>query len=239
VPFQYGTVQMENKFSYKLLESLPPSVLRSLLVDRPATELKLSRDLVVTAASRYSVLPGLTYLDFVKQLLPMWLLAPDKLTPQQRDYVAHGVSFGRHFLGTEIRLHLPGRAQFEGERPGVLSGMKQLLQRIIKLRQETEEWEQFQAPTQQLIESLGTHKGPILHRLRMVVGQEQGLPAARFLFTLPLDYLELVEYLLALQLEVLKEQTPGTNSEDDMDSDDLASDDLDMNEMAERARAVA
>jgi hypothetical protein len=202
LPFQYGTVQMENKFSYKLLESLPSSVLRGLLVDRPATELKLSRDLVVTAASRYSVLPGLTYLDFVKQLLPMWLLAPDKLTPQQRNYVAHGVSFGRHFLGTDIRLHLPGRAQFEGERPGVLSGMKLLLERIIKLRRETETWEQFQGPTQQLIESLGTHKGPVLHRLRMVVGQEQGLPAGRFLFTLPLDYLELVEYLLELQLTI-------------------------------------
>jgi hypothetical protein len=244
VPFQYGTVKMENKFSYKLLESLPASVLRSLLVDRPSTELKLSRELVVTAASRYSVLPGLTYLDFVKQLLPMWLLAPDKLTPQQRDYVAHGVSFGRHFLNTEIRLHLPGRAQFEGERPGVLSGMKQLLARVIKLRQESQEWEQFQAPTQQLIESLGTHKGPILHRLRQVVGQEQGLPAARFLFTLPLDYLELVEYLLELQLQILNEQVPDADSENDLDSDDLgsndlASDDLDTDEITEHAQAVA
>jgi hypothetical protein len=169
----------------------------------------------------------------------MWLLAPDKLTPQQRDYVAHGVSFGRHFLGTEIRLHLPGRAQFEGERPGVLSGMKVLLARVIKLRQETEEWEQFQGPTQQLIESLGTHKGPILHRLRLVVGQEQGLPAARFLFTLPLDYLELVEYLLELQLEILNEQSPEDEGEDDTDLNNLTSDDLDVNESAQNTRAVA
>jgi hypothetical protein len=179
----------------------------------------------------------LTYLDFVKQLLPMWLLAPDKLTPQQRDYVAHGVSFGRHFLNTEIRLHLPGRAQFEGERPGVLSGMKLLLARIIKLRQETQEWEEFQSPTQQLIESLGTHKGPILHRLRLVVGQEQGLPAARFLFTLPLDYLELVEYLLDLQLQIANEQVAEVGSASDIGSDDLTSDDVD--EVTKHARAVA
>jgi hypothetical protein len=76
-----------------------------------------------------------------------------------------------------------------------------------------------------------------LHRLRLVVGQEQGLPAARFLFTLPLDYLELVEYLLDLQLQIANEQVAEVGSASDIGSDDLTSDDVD--EVTKHARAVA
>lgn len=221
LPLQYGLVSMEKKFSNTLLTSLPGSVLRGLLVDRPSADFKLTRDLLVTAASRYTVMPGMSYLDFIKQLLPMWLLTPHTLTPDQRDLLSHGLAFGRHFLGWEAHLPLPTREIIEVEQPAVLTLVHTLLSRVIRLREQPDlTAEQFQESLTGLIDCLGSHKGPSLHRLRILVGQEQGLPAGRFLFLLPLEYLRLLEYMVELYLKtVLEEVSVESDEAEDISSD--------------------
>ncbi|MDQ3815353.1 MAG: lysine--tRNA ligase [Armatimonadota bacterium] len=210
-PLQYGLVKMDKKFSYKLLESLPGGALRMMLVERPATDINITRDLIVTIASRYEVLPKLSYLDFVKQLLPMWLLTPEVLTPAQRELVTHGIPFGKHFLDTEVRLHLPARQHFEKEQPDVLKGLHSVISQVLLLRQVVgDSWEQFNTGVQECFNALGPQKKRVLHRLRLLVGQQQGLPAARFLFLLPTDYLQMLEYLLELRLKT-ERGTPATS----------------------------
>lgn len=198
-PLLYGSVEMKKELSYTLMESLPSSVLRGLLTEKPATDLNLTRDLIVTTASRHGVLPGLSYLDFIKQLLPMWLLTPEALTAAQRDLVASGIAFSQHILNTEMRLQLPKREVFTGESPAVIHEVRSLLREVIRVRdEENPDWEEFQALTRQIIDSMGSHKGQALHRLRIMVGQEQGMPAGRFLYVLPLDYLKVLEYICEL-----------------------------------------
>lgn len=198
-PLLYGTVDMKRDLSYKLLDSLPTTVLRSMMTERPATDISLSQEQIMTAVSRFGVLPGLSYLDFIKQLLPMWLLTPEKLTASQRDLVANGIAFSQHFLGKDICLQMPRKAHFEGENPAVIREVRNLLREVIRLREEDDpEWEEFQATIRQIIDTMGTHKGQALHRLRVMVGQEQGMPAGRFLYVLPLDYLRVLEYMCDL-----------------------------------------
>ncbi len=179
LPLHYGLVKMDKQFSYKLLESLPSGALRDLLVKRPSADITLTRDLVVTAASRHEVLPGLSYLDFVKQLLPMWLL--DASTLEQREPATHGVAFAKHFLDSEVCLHLLAREHFEGEHFPVLGAVHTLLRQVIGLRRAAcPSWEAFRESVKQLVDSLGGNKKAALHRPRRIVGQEQGLPVARF-----------------------------------------------------------
>jgi lysyl-tRNA synthetase class I len=199
VPLLYGTTDMNRDLSYKLFDSLPASVLRSMMTERPATDITLSREKIMTAVSRFGVLPGMSYLDFIKQLLPMWLLAPEKLTHSQRDLVANGIAFSQHFMESDICLQMPRRAHFEGQPIPVIREVRNLLREVIRLRdEENPEWEDFQLQIKQIIETMGTHKGQALHRLRVLVGQEQGMPAGRFLFVLPLDYLRVLEYMCDL-----------------------------------------
>lgn len=200
-PFQYGAVGMEKQWSFKLLDSLPAELLRSLMVNRSASDINISRDFVVTQASRHNVLSDLNYLDFVRQLLPVWLLSPEKLSARQRDLVAHGIAFGDAFLGTQTRLHLPSRSDIAGESPEVLRAVHTILERTIALRGDgTQSSDDFEADIKEELNKLGSVKGKTLHRLRILVGQQQGLPAVRFLSTLPLSYLRIVEFLLALTL---------------------------------------
>ncbi len=202
VPFQYGSVGMDKQWSLKLLETLPPELLRALMVNRPATDFHISRDLIVSQASRHEVAPDLNYLDFVRQQLPMWLLTPEKLSRRQRDLVAHGLAFGGAFLELNTRLHLPTRAEVEGESAEVLQAVHTLLWRIIALREGegAREKDDLEACVQEEIKALGRLKGQALRRLRILVGQQQGSPAVRFLGSLPLGYLRTVEFLLALSL---------------------------------------
>ncbi len=202
-PFQYGAVGMERQWSLKLLDSLPSEMLRSMMVSRPATDFNISRDQIISQASRHNVAPDLNYLDFVRQILPMWLLTPENLSARQRDLVAHGAAFSDTFLNSPTRLHLPARAEIEGERPEVLRGVHAILAQTIALRAEQgkDTKEEFEPPIQDAMKVLGALKGPVLHRLRILVGQQQGLPAARFLFSLPLGYLRTVEFMLELSLQ--------------------------------------
>lgn len=206
LPLQYGLFKMEKAFSYTLLEALPPSLLRSFLTERPSSDLTLTRNHLLTIAERHEALPELSYLNVIKQLLPVWLLTPERLSPQQRELMTHGVAFARHFLDADIRTHLPKREHFEDEEPAVLHGLHRLIGEVVCLRANVSlSWDAFFAEAKDLIASLGPHKKAILHRLRLLVGQQQGLPVARFLFLLSLDYLRLLEHLLDLHLANLDE----------------------------------
>jgi hypothetical protein len=201
MPLHYGLVKMEHALGLKLLAALPAKILRTILVEHPAADLTLTHDLVVTAASRHEVLPGVTYLDFVKQVLPTWLLTPDTLTPEQRTLVSHGIAFKKHFLNTEARVHLPQREYLDGEQPGVLAAIQTLLEQIIELRERVGPCgDAFHVEATQLLNTLGKQKGAVLRRLRLLVGQAQGVPATRFLFILPLEYLRMLAYIVELHL---------------------------------------
>ncbi len=226
MPLHYGTFKMENKWGGKLLDSMPASAMRRLFTENPSADFKVTRDLMITMASRTAVLPGLTYLDFVKQMLPMWLLQPEKLTPAQRDLVANGVAFSLHLLGQEVKLSLPSKSQFEGERLEVLNAMRGLLTSIVALRAEKpDDAEMTQAYFEErvkfIVETLGAHKGPVLGRLRRIVGQEQGLPASKFLYILPLPFLNLLEEMLSLYLAAQRAELLDLENEEREDDESL------------------
>jgi len=201
VPLHYGLVQMEKKLSLRLLDALPPRTLRSMLVEHPAADITLSRDLVVTVASRSEVLPDMTYLDFVKQVLPVWLLTPTTLSGEQRALVAHGVAFKKHFLNEEARLTLPHRAVIEGTPADVAHALHTLLCQATELREDADMGaEQFQERMHGVIAALGQRKSAVLRRLRLIVGQQQGVPASRLLFLLPVEYVQMLAYMLDLYI---------------------------------------
>jgi hypothetical protein len=200
-PLFYGLIKMENKHSLQLLDSLPRNTLRKMLTDHPTADIKLTRDLVVTMASRYEVMPNLTYRDFVKQLLPMWLMTPDRLHWRQRELVTHGIAFSKNFLREEIQLHLPTAEQFEDEKPAVLRALCFLLKQSVTVRELNLGAEEAYAKISEVINELGAHKMAVLKRLRVIVGQEKGMTAARILLLLPDAYLNMLMYILELLLE--------------------------------------
>lgn len=212
-PLHYGLTKMETKMGGKLLDGLPPKLLRSVLVDSPVSDINLSRDALVTAASRHEVLPGFTYLDFIKQVLPIWLLTPHALTWEQRELVKHAISFGKEFLQLDVHPHLPSRDEIEAGSPETLGELLGLLKKSVAVREaeggtqvqsalgDSEAAVAMQKQLQEHIKTIGGHKKAVLLRFRAIVGQDHGLPVAKLLVLLPLDYLNLLTYLIELFLK--------------------------------------
>jgi hypothetical protein len=216
LPLYYGLIKMENKFSLQLIDSLPRGTLRQMLSDHPVADIKLTRDLVVTVASRFEVMPGMTYRDFVKQLLPMWLMTPDQLQWRQRELVTHGIAFSRNFLREDTQLQLPRHEHFDGEKPEVLRALCHLFQQTAVLRAANLPNEEFTARISEILGDLGPHKMAVLKRLRTIVGQEKGMAAARILLLLPSAYLQMILFVLEL---ILKNEAPTANGETRPDED--------------------
>ena len=209
MPLRYGLVALNKTMSYKLLTTLPAGILRQVFLERATADVTVTPDYVMNAASRLEVDPGLSYLDCVKQLVPMWLLRPQSLTDQQRDIVARGIRFAEEFLGQRIALQLPTRERMECSSLETQRGVHGFLVDVLRLREEHgSSWEDFSERARQLITSLGEEKKQVVSCLRAMIGQKQGAVASRLLFLLPLDYLQSLEYVLHLRLEGGAEALP-------------------------------
>lgn len=205
-PLRYGLVRMDNSVSYRLLSSLPSDALRNLFTERATSDLKITPEYVMTLASRHQTGYGLSYLECIKQLVPMWLLRPQSLTDHQRDIVARGINFAGEFLDKELALQLPTRESVEEIFPETLGVMHRFLVDVVHLRENCgAHWDAFCEPAKGLIASLGDHKHTVICHLRSMIGQKQGVPAARLLYLLPISYLKTLEYVLDLRLECVGE----------------------------------
>ena len=203
LPLHYGTIKMDRSISYKLLGSLPPAALRALLVARPTTDLTLTHDVVIASASQHEALPGLSFLEVVRQMLPLWLLTPQSLSTVQRDLLSRGVVFSKHFLNEPICFHFPTRESLHEAAPGVVYSLSCLLSQVIALRQNTLGAEPSQEAIKVILSSLGPQKKTAYHCLRQLTGQEHGLPITRLLVALPLTYVQLLVDLMELHLDTL------------------------------------
>jgi hypothetical protein len=201
MPLHYGTVSMPKELGYKLLECLPTSVFRSLFVKNHRSDLDINEERVVVEASRADVLPEYSFLDVVKQLLPAWILDCSELSTDQRELMAKGMAFSREFLKGEVKPVLPNRERLEKTPTEVLCAIQNLLQRVIVLREAfRNDYESFIGPTKITIEKLGEQRKAAIKHLRMIIGQEQGVPNSRFLYLLPLSYLQNLESMIGLYL---------------------------------------
>jgi len=175
LPLRYGLVQIDKSVSYRLLPSLPEDVLCNMFTDRATAYLRITPDYVMNIASRSQVDCGLSYLECVKQLVPMWLLRQHSLTDRQRDLTARGIRFAEDFLDHQVALRLPSRASMQDIHPITLSEMHRLMVDVLRLREHHgDSYEEFCEPAKQLIESMGENKHEIMVRLRAILGQKTG-----------------------------------------------------------------
>lgn len=206
LPLHYGLVKMDKSVSYKLLNSFPSDALRHLFTQKGTADLKITPEFVMNLASRHQTGYGLSYLECIKQLVPMWLLKPHALTEYQRELMSQGINFSSEYLDRKLSLQLPTREVVEEIDNDSLEVMHNFLVDVIELRETSGVcWDTFCGSAKQLVASLGEHKHAVVSHLRAMIGQKQGVPAARLLFLLPLEYLKNLEYVLDLKLESVGE----------------------------------
>lgn len=207
VPLRYGLVTIDKSMSHKLLNTMPADVLRDLFVKRPTADIHITSEMALTQASQFHVDHGLSYLDCIKQLVPLWLLRPQALSSRQMELVGGGIAFAETFLDQQISTHLPSRQCIAQADPEILCLLHGLLVDVISLRMGRGVlWDGFLEPAKQLMVSLGDRRQEVTACLRAMLGQKQGPPPSRLLYMLPMEYLQTLEYVLDLHLTLLESQ---------------------------------
>lgn len=210
-PLTYGQVKVSRDVSYRLIESLPPELLREMMLERPFADIVLTRDRALLVASRVEIEDGLSYLEVVKQRVPAWLLNPMSLNAERRELLESALNFAVHILNKPLEWALPASDMFEGESEEVLMSCRRIVREALALRRTLgDDWEAFRTAAKQMMKTLGPLRHPTLHRLRTITRQTHGVPASKFLFHLPVPYLELVHYILMLKTPSVESELPKT-----------------------------
>ena len=207
VSVTYGQVLIDREVSHHLLEILPPAVLRKLLLTDLRRDLLLTRDYVENFCQKTHVIAGMSFVDYVRRELPRRAMRRDHgalvngassgFDLDDPALIAHALAFARFFYGRDHELRYPDVAAVASLDPATTRTLLDLVRYALSLR----EGETLDAGITERIRSymLQNPGGKAsYHALRQLFRQPQGPSAAGLLASAPLDYLRLMEGILAL-----------------------------------------
>ncbi len=211
VSVTYGQVQLDRDVSYRLLEILPPALLKKLLVTGIRRDLHVTKDYVENFCERTNVIAGMSYVDYVRRELPRRALraggAREGGTGQAAGesglddpaLIAHGLRFARYFYERDHELRHPDVAAVGALDPETARALRDLVAYAVSLRGDHSPG----TGDSDLIRShmlRNPHSREAYRGLRRLFRQPQGPSAAGLLASAPLDYLRLMESILSLRL---------------------------------------
>lgn len=203
-PSNYGHVRISRELSGRLLETLPPKVLKAMLLRHVGRDLDITREQVLGFCQSYTIHSGRSYFDYVRQDVPREALrsarwatseAPPPSPTGSSSLLEYGIRFARFFHGREYGLKAPNSGIIAAADDQTLETARDVLGYSLDVRR-GEDHEQSNARV--LIKSrlLSYGKCPKLYRfLREVLGQTEGPHVSSLLVTLPSEYLVTVQLL--------------------------------------------
>ena len=212
VSVTYGQVLIDREVSHRLLEVLPPALLRKLLLTDLRRDLILTRDYVENFCQKTHVIAGMSYVDYVRRELPRRAMraahpvgaarsngAPHRSDLDDPALIGHGLAFARFFYGRDHELRYPDVGAIASLDPATARALLDLIRYAVALREEgTLDAGVSEQIRSHMLQNPGGKAS--YHALRQLFRQPQGPSAAGLLASAPLEYLRLMEGILALYL---------------------------------------
>jgi tRNA synthetase class I (K) len=219
----YGEVLLDRDLSYRLLEILPPALLKKLLLTEIRRDLRVTKDYIENFCQRTNVMAGMSYVDYVRRELPRRALRAAGRVGEPRetergsglddpDLIAHGLRFAHYFYERDHELRYPDVAAIAALDRDTARALRDLIRHAVSLRV----GDTLEAGVTDLIRSymLGNpHSQGAYRGLRRLFQQPEGPSAAGLLASAPLGYLSLVESILSLHL--LESEAPASQATND------------------------
>jgi hypothetical protein len=197
----YGDVTISPDLSGKLLDVLPPPILRALFAAHPKRDLHLTREGVEGFCRTYPVGKGLSYWDYVRRELPFHALCDTRLVKSTavgsqaigaEDLMAYGNRFSMCFYAKDYRLTPPSDATLSASDGTVLSVAHRVIQYALSIREGCgADWNQIKSQIKSYL--AGQELPKHLYRyLRTAFGQTEGPNVTTLLAVLPERYLRAI-----------------------------------------------
>ncbi|OGF23110.1 MAG: hypothetical protein A2V63_04040 [Candidatus Eisenbacteria bacterium RBG_19FT_COMBO_70_11] len=207
---KYGDLRLSRELSGRLLEALPPRMLKALLTTRLRRDLDLTRDYVENFCRKYTIRPGVSYVDYVRQELPRKALALESELERPRqtssdghresaenELVAFGNRFSAFFYNKRYDVRFPVAEAFDGIEPATLTTARDAIRHALHLRDGgMHDSEALKLQIKNFFADRPSAPG-VYPFLRKVFGQTDGPNITSLLAILPRNYLNTVHLVLS------------------------------------------
>ncbi len=216
---RYGDVKISRELSNKLLEILPPRIIKQIFTDHLTRDIDLNKESVEHYCSTFHVRSGLSYTDYVLRELPKDVLIYEgqnniyeginKINDAAGDYVIDRktlVTFGKHFsrfyYNKEYGLRFPKTGDFFSADSDIKGVSLKMIQYAISIRSaQHNENNDIEGLIRCHLKDLKVPPGTYQF-VRRILGQSEGPSIPTLLSVLPKGFLAAIEMILTFSSAV-------------------------------------
>lgn len=221
-PIKYGSVSIDAELSYRLLEILPPEMLKKLFTDHVARDISLTKESVEHFCRKYMIAPDLSYVDFVNQDLPQIAIRDLKLgslVSDERDVVTGSlIDYANRYSGfyyhKEYDISLSDAKNIDDTDKETAKKAQEFISYALSVRNNEADEEEIKALITKYLQN-HKNKSKVFPCLRKVFGQQGGPVISTLLATLPYDYLNLIRMALGYHSEEFSETADSNEQENE------------------------
>lgn len=205
----YGMVRIDRDMSYKLLEIMPPQMLKEYFLNHISKDIIINKDAVLNFSRKFHVRPSTNYIDFVAQELPH-LAIQDKHQMEKKQsslypnldihtLIEYANRYSRFYFNKEHKLMLPDANYILSQDCKMAQIALDILKHALALREQTDQYEQLKSEISLYLKNC-EHKSKVSPYLRNILGQTQGPTISTLLATLPYEHIKLTYMMLSFYI---------------------------------------
>jgi hypothetical protein len=200
LPILIGVVKVDEDLDTAGLAALPAESLRTMYTERWSSDIDISRERLLLAASKPERPGEPSYLDRIKRHLPN-LKVKGELSVEEYAFLRNAEAFQQSVMNVEAETYESAGITIAGLGDAVLWGIRMILRDAVHLRQNGSSYEHFDAALKFSSEELGDNKGAVHNSLRELLTHRKGLPIRRLLFQAKQKDLDLLLFAIERTLE--------------------------------------
>ncbi len=197
---KYGDVKLNRELSYRLLEILPPELIKRLFTAHLTRDIDITRDYVENFCSKFPVRPGLSYVEYVLRELPKEAISAEKIDIDKKALISYGSNFSRFYYNRGYGIKLPDPVTIASADRATVETALCIISFVLSIRKDPAPKKENEKEYDTLIKFyLFSQKvsSRVYQFLRKVFGQAEGPSIPTLLAILPEDYLKTIQLILA------------------------------------------
>lgn len=210
-PIRYGDVKISHDLSNKLLEIIPPDILKALFTDQITRDMEITKDSLEHFCHRYFIKSGLSYIDYILKDLPKETLCENdwnKLSNNSNltnsnltkdvSLISCGNRFSKFYYHRDYTIRLPNPTIIAGIDQNTTRTIQNIIHYALSIRNRSGlDHEEVSLLINTYLQDKPNISSKIFRSIRRILGQPEGPKISTLLSLLPKNFLNLIYMVLS------------------------------------------
>lgn len=189
---RYGDVNITKDLSSNLIKTLPPQLLKKLMVSDIVKDINITKEYIENFCNREEIRPGISYSEYIKRELPKKALICNQLSAEERQLVEYSNQFSKCFYGKEYGLTFPDPSVIKSAAFSTIQSAYNIIGYTLSIREELQQGsEEVSSAMKNYLSNQNIDKS-VYPYMRKLFCQSEGPSIITLLSILPKDYLMVI-----------------------------------------------